>query len=71
MGDSQVRLNISVRFLPFGHVVIQSKGSEPVEMEKKEQKPVYSEPRTTDTKIVEITFGGENYIVPKTTGGLL
>lgn len=69
--DSQVRLNISVRFLPFGHVVIQSKGSEPVRVEKKEQKPVYAEPKTTDTKIVEIIFGGDNYVIPKTTGGLL
>jgi hypothetical protein len=71
MEDSQVRLNISIRFLPFGHFVFQSKGSEPVRVERKEQKPVYAEPKTTDTKTVEITFGGDNYVIPKTTGGLL
>lgn len=69
--DSEIRLNVTVKILPFGHVVIQTKSSEQVGMEKMERKPVYAEPRTTDTKMFEIAFGGENYIVPKTTGGLL
>ena len=71
MADSQVKVNISFRFLPFAHAIIQSRGTEPVDVKKKEQEPVYAEPKTTDTKIVEITFSGDNYIIPKTTGGLL
>jgi hypothetical protein len=60
LADSQVKVNINIRFLPFAHAVIQAKGSEPVSVEKKEQNPVYAEPKTTDTRVVEITFGGDN-----------
>jgi len=48
-----------------------TKSGERAGLEKTERKPVYAEPGTTDTKTAEITFGGEDYIVPKTTGGLL
>jgi len=70
MKDSEVRVNISIKILPFGHAVIQTKSGERAGLEKMERKPVYAEPGTTDTKTVEITFG-EDYIVPKTTGGFL
>ena len=71
MKDTQPRINISFKILPFGQATIEMKGGEQVKEEKIEQIPIYTESKTTDVKIIEITFGGENYIVPKTTGGLL
>jgi hypothetical protein len=71
MNISSITLDISINILPFGHVTIKSKGSEVVKDETMKQPPVYSEPKTTDTKAIEIDFEGQNHVVPKTTGGLL
>lgn len=71
MKVSQAKININFKILPFGHAEIDMKTGEPAKGEKIEQPTVYIEPKTTDTKTIEISFGGENYIVPKTTGGLL
>jgi hypothetical protein len=71
MTVTQPRLNINFKILPFGQAAIEMKSGEQIKEEKIEQLPVYTVPKTTDVKMIEITFGGENYIVPKTTGGLL
>lgn len=71
MKVDQTRISINFKILPFGQASIEIKSGEQVSEEKMVHPPIYTEPKTTDTKIIEITFGGENYIVPKTTGGLL
>jgi hypothetical protein len=44
---------------------------EEIKQEKKvEYSQKYVEPATTNTGLFEIFFNGEQYIVPKTTGGL-
>lgn len=70
MMSSQPKVSVNLRILPFGHAVIEIKNNREV-AEVKIQPPEYTEPKTTDTQTIEITFGGENYVVPKTTGGIL
>lgn len=65
------RINISFKILPFGCAQIEIKSSEVRRGGRLEEIPVYSEPKTTNQQIIEITFGGEVYRTPKTTGGLL
>lgn len=68
----ETKFNVSLKILPFGHAVVELRVSEEeVKEEKIEQTPFYTEPKTTDTNVIEISFGGENYKIPKTTGGLL
>jgi hypothetical protein len=71
VNEMEVKFSVNLRILPFGRAVVEMKSGEQVKEEKMERQPVYTEPKTTDIKIVEIIFGGDNYIVPKTTGGLL
>jgi hypothetical protein len=71
MRSLHANVSFNFKILPFGHAMIEIKSGEGVEKEKVKQPATYMEPKTTDTKIVEIIFGGDNYIVPKTTGGLL
>jgi hypothetical protein len=62
-------ININFRILPFGHaaVVIRNGSDMP---RSKESLPQYREPKTTGEGLVEISFDGNNYTVPKSTGGL-
>ena len=69
MKEPQIKIN--VRIIQFGHASIEIKGHEEVKEVKEKEPPVYLEPKTTNPQVIEITFGGENYIVPKTTGGIL
>ncbi len=71
MKEPEAKVNINFKILPFGHARIEIKGGEMAREAKLEQVPKYSEPKTTNQQIIEITFGGEEYRTPKTTGGLL
>lgn len=67
----QTKVYINFRIIPFGNASIELKGLEEG-MEVREKKcPVYLEPKTTYPQLIDVTFGGENYGVPKTTGGFL
>lgn len=67
---SEPVLNINFRILPFGKAILELKSTEHIKEEKPPQHVIYAEPKTTDTGVVEIIFGSDNYIVPKTTGGI-
>jgi hypothetical protein len=69
--EPQMKITVNVRIIPFGHAEIQIKGHEKEKERGREQVPTYSEPKTTNPQLIEITFGEENYIVPTTTGGFL
>jgi hypothetical protein len=71
MKETQIKVNVNFRILPFGHASIEIKGHEEEKEVKGKQCPVYLEPKTTTPEVIEITFDGENYSVPKTTGGFL
>lgn len=71
MKETQIKININFRIIPFGHASIEIRGHEEEKEVREKESPVYLEPKTTNPQIIEITFGGENYLVPKTTGGIL
>jgi hypothetical protein len=71
MKEAQIQTNVNFRIIPFGHALIEVKGHEEQKEEREKEFPVYLEPKTTNPERIEIIFGGENYAVPKTTGGLL
>ena len=70
---NSIKINVNFRIIPFGHVSIEVKGREEEKetREREKESPVYLEPKTTNPQLIEITFGGENYTVPKTTDGFL
>jgi len=63
------QININLRILPFGRVVIEIKGTAQEE-KKEEEKTLYKKPEITNVEIYEITSSGRYYTMPKTTGGL-
>jgi len=67
----ETKVNINFKILPFGHAQIEIKGGEWPREAKFERIPEYGKPKTTNQQIIEITFGGEEYRTPTTTGGLL
>lgn len=67
----EAKVNINFKILPFGHAQIEIKGGEVRREGRLERTPEYSEPKTTNQQVIEITFGGKEYRTPKTTGGLL
>lgn len=71
MKEAEAKINVNFRIIPFGYASIEIKGHEEEKELREKEPPVYLEPRTTNPQLIEITFGGENYTVPKTTGGLL
>lgn len=71
MKETQIKINVNFRIIPFGHTLIEIKGSEGQKEKTEKEFPVYVEPRTTHPETIEFTFGGENYGTPKTTGGFL
>jgi len=71
MKEAQIKVNVNFRMIPFGHTSIEVKGHEEEKEVREKEFPVYLEPKTTNPQLIEITFGGENYGVPKTTGGFL
>jgi hypothetical protein len=71
MKEAEVKINVNFRIIPFGHASIEIKGHEEEKELREKELPVYLEPKTTNIQLIEITFDGENYTVPKTTGGLL
>lgn len=71
MKMSQIKINVNFKIIPFGHASIEIKDHEAEKEEEEKESPVYLEPKTTNPQLIEITFGGENYKVPRTTGGLL
>jgi len=71
MRKSQIKINVNFKIIPFGHASIEIKGHEAEKETEEKESPVYFEPKTTNPQFIEITFGGENYKIPRTTGGLL
>ena len=71
MKEAHVKVNVNFKILPFGHTSIEVKGLEEEKEEREEEFPVYLEPKATNPQLIEITFGGDNYGIPKTTGGFL
>lgn len=71
MKEAQIKININFRIIPFGHASIEVKRYDEEKEVREKESPIYLEPKTTNPQFIEITFGGENYTVPKTTGGLL
>ena len=71
MKEAQIKINVNFRIIPFGHASIEIKGYEEEREAREKESPIYLEPKTTNPQLIEITFGGENYVVPKTTGGFL
>lgn len=71
MNEAQIKVNVHFRIIPFGHASIGIKGHEAEKIVREKESPVYAEPQTTNPQLIEITFDGENYTVPKTTGGFL
>jgi hypothetical protein len=64
------QINISLRILPFGQVVIEIKGTAQKEKKEEEKTSLYKKPEITNVEIYEITSSGRYYTTPKTTGGL-
>lgn len=71
MKETQIKLNINFRILPFGHALIEIKDYKKEKEKRKEKIPLYIEPKTTSPEVIEITFGGVDYIVPKVTHGFI
>jgi len=71
MKDTQIKVNINLRIMPFGQTSIEVKGREEEKEVREKEPPIYLEPRTTNPELVEITFYDRTYTVPKTTGGFL
>ena len=63
-------VNINLKILPFGHVSIETKSLEDRIDIKEKKEFFYAEPKTIIPQLVEITFDGSNYGVPKSTGGI-
>jgi hypothetical protein len=64
------KVNVNFKILPFGHRYFEIKSEGEIREVKIKQPQEYSEPRTTNHQIIEIIFGGDDFKVPKTTGGL-
>ncbi len=62
---------LSVKVLPFGSSNIEIKGQETVKFDKEEFPPAYGEPIATSQIIREITFNGAEFVIPKTTAGIM
>jgi len=71
MKELQIKINVNFKIIPFGHASIEVKGYEEEKEAREKEFSVYSEPKTTHPQLIEITFGGENYGIPKTTAGIL
>lgn len=71
MKEGQIKVNVNFRILPFGYSSIQVRDLPQETQQSKKESPTYHEPQTTNLQQIEIVLDGENYIVPKTTGGLL
>lgn len=71
MKETQIKINVNFKIVPFGHVSIEIRGHEEEKEVREKEFSVYLVPKATNPQLIEITFGGENYVVPKTTGGIL
>ena len=69
MVSLQLNINANVIILPFGQAVVKVNGGQGVQ-EIKARPTDYYVPETTNIQLIEITYGGDDYGVPKTTGGL-
>lgn len=69
-GHSKVEVSVNFRIIPFGHASfeISRQGREEEKQPREKEVAQYLEPRTTNLQSAQITFGGDNYMVPKTTG---
>jgi len=70
MKEENVIVNIRLKIIPFGQSSVEFRSSGKERNEAEAQFPEYLEPQTTNPHFVEISFDGENYSVPQTTGGL-
>jgi len=71
MKTLRARVNVSFEILPFGQSHIVMRGTEETKQTTLKQPVTYGEPNTTNQQPVEISFGGEEYKAPKSTGGSL
>lgn len=71
MKGAETKINVNFKIIPFGYASIEIKGHEEEKELREKEAPVYLEPKTTNPQLIKITFDGENYTVPKTTGGFL
>jgi len=71
MKEPKIKINVNFKIIPFGHVSIEVEGHEEEKEVREKESPVYIEPETTNPQLIEITFDGENYKMPTTTGGML
>jgi hypothetical protein len=70
MKQPQDSITINIGIVPFGCAIVRMGGSETREEKIEPQPSFYTEPKTTNPQIIEIRFGGQDYAVPRTTGGL-
>jgi len=70
MMEGKVIFNIKLKIMPFGQSSVEFRSLGPEGSEAETQSPIYVGPKTTNPHFVEISFDGENYSVPQTTGGL-
>jgi hypothetical protein len=71
MKGTQIKINVNFKIIPFGYISIEIKNNEEYKKVQRTELPIYLEPKTTNPQLIEITFGGENYKIPRTTGGFL
>lgn len=67
----QAKFNVNFKILPFGHMSFVIKSNKEIDELIPAQLAIYTEQKTTNIKTTEIIFGDDNYVVPKTTSGLL
>lgn len=71
MKTLKAKLNVSLEILPFGESRLAMRGNEELKQNELERPVTYGEPSTTNQQEIKISIGGEEYRVPKSTGGVL
>jgi hypothetical protein len=69
-GHRKVGFSVNFKIIPFGHASVEIKvqGGEEEEQPREKEVVLYLEPRTTNLQSAQITFDGNDYTVPTTTG---
>jgi len=67
MKEQQAKFNINLKILPFAQVSVEIKNFVNEKRGKSGSPFVYSEIKTTNPDVIEITSDGTDYGIPKTT----